>query len=117
MGGRSFYHLFGSTSTQAGSTLRGILNKRIETDTAFTFNLDIPIRIASLDFQAITGVSWTRFLIAISSLFLSWILLWYTIKTGRYYHPADGWYAGGLEVIVYPERCGVSMSGQVPALI
>ena len=25
-------------------------------------------------------------------------------KTGRYYHPADGWYAGGMEVIVYPEK-------------
>ena len=25
-------------------------------------------------------------------------------KTNRYYHPADGWYAGGLEMIVYPEK-------------
>ena len=25
-------------------------------------------------------------------------------KTGRYYHPVDGWYAGGMEVIVYPEK-------------
>lgn len=100
-----FYHLFGSTSTQAGSTLRGILNKRIETDTAFTFNLDIPIRIASLDFQTITGVSWTRFFNCDIQLvpFLD-IALVHDKKTGRYYHPADGWYAGGLEVIVYPEK-------------
>lgn len=100
-----FYHLFGSTSTQAGSTLRGILNKRIDTDTAFTFNLDVPIRIVSLDFQTITGVSWTRFFNCDIQLvpFLD-IALSHDKKTGRYYHPADGWYAGGLEVIVYPEK-------------
>ena len=100
-----FYHLFGSTSTEAGSTLRGILNKRIDTDTAFTFNLDIPIRIASLNFQTITGVAWTRFFNCDIQLvpFLD-IALVHDKRTGRYYHPADGWYAGGLEVIVYPEK-------------
>jgi len=25
-------------------------------------------------------------------------------KPGRYYHPVDGWYAGGMEVIVYPAK-------------
>lgn len=100
-----FYHLFGSTSTQAGAALRGILNKRLDTDTAFTFNLDIPIRIATLDFEAITGVAWTRFFNCDIQLvpFLD-IALVHDNKTGRYYHPADGWYAGGMEVIVYPEK-------------
>ena len=100
-----FYYLFKETSTQAGTALRGILNKRIDTDTGFTFNLDIPIRIVSLDFQTITGVSWTRFLNCDIQLipFLD-IALVHDKKTGRYYHPADGWYAGGLEMIVYPER-------------
>lgn len=105
--GRSqfFYHLFGATSTQAGSALRGILNKRIETDTAFTFNFDIPIRIATFDFQTITGVAWTRFFNCDVQVvpFLD-IALVHDSKTGRYYHPGDGWYAGGLEVIVYPEK-------------
>ena len=100
-----FYRLFGRTTMQAGSMLRGILNKRIKTDTAFTFNLDIPIRIASLDFQTITGVAWTRFFNCDVQLspFLD-IALVHDKKTGRYYHPADGWYAGGLEAIVYPEK-------------
>lgn len=100
-----FYRLFGSTTTQAGSTLRGILNKRIDTDTAFAFNLDIPIRVASLDFQNITGVAWTRFFNCDVQFapFLD-IALVHDKKTGRYYHPADGWYAGGLEAIVYPEK-------------
>ena len=100
-----FYHLFGNTSTQAGTALRGILNKRINTDTAFTFNLDIPVRIATLDFQNITGVSWTRFFncdIQVAP-FLD-IALVHDKKTDRYYHPSDGWYAGGMEVIVYPEK-------------
>jgi len=100
-----FYRLFGSTTTQAGSTLRGILNKRVDTDTAFTFNLDIPIRITSFDFQTITGVAWTRFFNCDVqfSPFLD-IALVHDKKTNRYYHPADGWYAGGLEMIVYPEK-------------
>lgn len=100
-----FYHVFGHTTTQAGSALRGILNKRIDTDTAFTFNLDIPIRLVSLDFQTITGVSWTRFFNCDIQLvpFLD-IALAHDEKTGRYYHPVDGWYTGGLEVIVYPEK-------------
>lgn len=100
-----FYQLFGNTTTQAGAAVRGILNKRIDTDTAFTFNLDIPIRLVSLDFQTITGVTWTRFLNCDIQLipFLD-IALTHDKKTGRYYHPADGWYAGGMEVIVYPER-------------
>lgn len=100
-----FYYLFGNTSTQAGFTLRGILNKRIDTNTAFTCNLDIPIRIISLDFQTITGVAWTRFLNCDIQFapFLD-IALVHDQKTKRYYHPADGWYAGGMEVIVYPEK-------------
>ena len=100
-----FYLLFGATSTQAGSALRGILNKRIDTDTAFTFNFDIPIRIATLDFQTITGVSWVRlFNCDIQFIPFFDMALVHDSKTGRYYHPADGWYAGGMEVIVYPEK-------------
>jgi len=100
-----FYYLFNATSTRAGVALRGILNKRIDTDTGFTFNLDIPIGIASLDFQAITDVAWTRFLNCDIQLvpFLD-IAFVHDFKTGRYYHPADGWYSGGMEVIVYPEK-------------
>lgn len=100
-----FYHLFNASSIQAGTALRGILNKRINTDTGFTFNLDIPIRIATVDFQAITGVDWTRYLnceIQIAP-FLD-IAFVHDKKTGRYYHPTDGWYAGGVELIVYPQK-------------
>ncbi|MEL3906169.1 MAG: hypothetical protein P1P65_03930 [Treponema sp.] len=100
-----FYNLFNTTTAKAGIAMRGILNKRIHTDTAFSFNLDIPIRIATLDFERITGIEWTRvFNCDIHfSPFLD-IAVTHDKKTGRYYHPADGWYAGGLEVIVYPQK-------------
>ena len=100
-----FYHLFNAASTQAGAALRGILNKRIDTDTGFAFNLDIPIRIASLDFQAITGVDWVRIFNCDVQLvpFLDMAFV-HDKKTGRYFHPADGWYAGGMEMIVYSQK-------------
>lgn len=100
-----FYHFFGRGSSLAGETLRGILNRRITTDTGFAFNLDIPVRIATLDFEKITGVSWTRFFNCDVQLVPFFDFAWvHDKKTGRYYHPADGWYAGGLEVIVFPEK-------------
>lgn len=100
-----FYRLFGKTSTEAGDALRGILNKRVDTDTAFAFNLDIPIRLISLDFQAITGVDWTRFFNCDIQLVPFFdMALTHDKKTKRYYHLADGWYAGGMEVLVYPEK-------------
>lgn len=100
-----FYHLFKVESTQAGAALRGILNKRINTDTGITLNFDMPIRIGSFDFQEITGVAWTRFFNCEVHVvpFLD-IALVHDMKTGRYYHPGDGWYAGGMEVIVYPQK-------------
>ncbi|MGP1444887.1 MAG: hypothetical protein ACTTJ8_06365 [Treponema sp.] len=100
-----FYHLFNVETLQAGAALRGILNKRLSTDTGIAFNIDLPIRIASFDFQEITGVSWVRFFNCDVHLvpFLD-IALVHDTKTGRYYHPADGWYAGGMEVIVYPQK-------------
>ena len=100
-----FYHLFNVETLQAGAALRGVLNKRLSTDTGIAFNIDLPIRIASFDFQEITGVSWVRFFNCDVHLvpFLD-IALVHDTKTGRYYHPADGWYAGGMEVIVYPQK-------------
>lgn len=100
-----FYHFFERNSSQAGETLRGILNRRISTDTGFAFNFDIPIRIATLDFEKITGVSWTHFFNCDVQLVPFFDFAWvHDKKTNRYYHPADGWYSGGFEVIVFPEK-------------
>lgn len=98
-----FYFLFGKKTEQAGYNLRGILNKRIKTDSAITLNIDIPIRITSFDFEEITGVSWTRYFgfdWHISPFIdMAWT---HDPETGRTFHPADGWYSGGFELIIYP---------------
>lgn len=92
-------------SKRAGSNLRGILNRRAETDMAITLNVDIPIRITSFDWKKITGVEWTRYFGF--EWFISFFLdlgLIHDGKTGRYLNPRDGFYAGGFEFILYPHK-------------
>lgn len=101
----AFYIFSKIPSQRAGKNLRGILNRRLITDTAITLNLDIPIRIYGFDFEKITGVEWTRFFGF--ELFISFFLdmAWvHDFKSNRYFHPVDGWYAGGIELIFYPYK-------------
>ena len=99
-----FYNLFGKTSSEhTGKILRGILNKRIETDTAFSFNFDVPIKIGVFKWEEITGVEWTRFFgfeLHITPFFD--MALVHDKNTNTYYNPKHGWYSGGLEIIMYP---------------
>lgn len=100
-----FYNLYNHLSDKAGSNLRGILNRRINTDLAVTFNLDIPIKVLDLNFEEITGKSWTRFFsfeLQISP-FLD-IALVHDIKTNRYFSAKDIWCSGGFEIIVFPKK-------------
>ena len=98
----AFYIFSQRTSQRAGENLRGILNNRIETDTAISLNIDIPIKIYNFDFKKITGVEWTRYVgfELFISLFLDMALV-HDMVSGRYFHPKDGWYAGGIEAILY----------------
>lgn len=100
-----FYIFSQKSSYRAGENLRGILNKRIETDTAISFNIDIPIKIYNFDFNKITGIEWTRYVgfELFISLFLDMALV-HDKVSGRYFHPKDGWYAGGIEAILYPHK-------------
>lgn len=99
-----FYNLFGKTSSEhTGKILRGILNKRIETDTAFSFNFDVPIKIGVFKWEEITGVEWTRFFgfeLHITPFFD--MALVHDKNTDTYYNPKHGWYSGGFEIIMYP---------------
>ncbi|UTY24868.1 hypothetical protein [Treponema denticola] len=99
-----FYNLFGKTSSEhTGKILRGILNNRIETDTAFSFNFDVPIKIGVFKWEEITGVEWTRFFgfeLHIVPFFD--MALVHDKNTNTYYNPKYGWYSGGLEIIMYP---------------
>ncbi|ULQ60057.1 hypothetical protein K7I13_01625 [Brucepastera parasyntrophica] len=98
-----FYDFFDETNDDQGDMLRGILDDRITTDTAFSLNIDIPIRIMHINFEEITGVGWTRYVSFEMHLALFFdMALVHDIQKGTYYSFKDGWYAGGLEVIVYP---------------
>lgn len=101
----AFYFFAKELSQRAGGNLRGILNKRIKTDTGITLNFDVPIRITSFDFEKISGVEWTRFFGFewFISLFFDMALV-HDINTNRYFHPSDGWYSGGFEMILYPHK-------------
>ncbi len=101
----AFYSFSKEVSQRAGKNLRGILNKRIKTDVGFTLNVDVPVRITSFDFEKISGVEWTRFFGFewFISFFLDMALV-HDMQTDRYFHPSDGWYSGGLEMILYPHK-------------
>lgn len=98
-----------------GQDLRGILNKRIKTDSGISFNLDIPARIMHVDFVEITGVKWTRFISfeMHASPFFD-MALTHDLESKRYFDIRDGWYGGGMEVLVYPARMR-SLYGRVSA--
>ena len=98
-----YYNLFNKTSEKSGKILRGILNNRISTDTAFSFNFDVPIKIGVFKWEEITGVEWTRFFgfeLHITP-FLD-VALVHDKNTDTYYNPKYGWYSGGFEIIMYP---------------
>lgn len=98
-----FYNLFNKTSEKSGKILRGILNNRISTDTAFSFNFDVPIKIGVFKWEEITGVEWTRFFgfeLHITPFFD--MALVHDTESNTYYNPKYGWYSGGLEIIMYP---------------
>ena len=101
----AFYVFSKKTTQRAGASLRGILNKRAETDTAITLNIDVPIRITSFDFEEITGVDWTRYVGFewFISFFLDMALV-HDLKNNTYFLPKDGWYSGGIEMLLYPHK-------------
>ena len=81
------------------------MDKRISTDTALSLNLDVPIKVLDLDFEKITGKSWTRFLSF--ELHLSpFIDFAVAHKTANKKHVSkeDIWCSGGFEIIVFPKK-------------
>lgn len=98
-----FHDFFDEVEDDAGDKLRGILDSRITTNSMVTFNFDLPVRIMRVDFEEITGVSWTRYISfdMHASPFFD-MALTHDQVTDRYFSLKDGWYSGGLEIIVYP---------------
>ncbi len=98
-----YYNLHDSKSNRAGEHLRGILNRRISSDTAFSLNIDLPIKVGVVEFDKISGIKWSKYLSFELHIvpFLD-MALTHDPKTNSYYKAKDGWYAGGYEIIVYP---------------
>lgn len=102
---KGYYNLFDSLSESAGDEMRGILNSRVSSDTAITLNVDLPLRVMRVNFQEMTGVAWTRYIgfeMHASPFFDA--TLSHDTASGRYYALRDGWYSGGMEIIVYPAK-------------
>lgn len=112
---QTFYNFNNVISSDSGKDLRGIFNSRIETDTAILLNIDIPVKIMNVNFQEITGVSWTRYIgfeMHLSPFFD--MALTRDSKTDKLFDLSDGWYAGGLEAIIYPKKMR-SIYGRISA--
>lgn len=102
----AFYQAFyDTTNDKIAEQLRGIANDRIDTDSAIMLNIDMPVRVMRVNFHEITGVSWTKYISyeMHASPFFD-MALTRDSETGRLYNPADGWYSGGMELIVYPMK-------------
>ncbi len=101
-----FKYLSDDTSDNNGDELRGILDKRVDgLDEYLNFNFDMPVKIMDVDFEEITGVHWTKFIgfeMQASPFFD--MMLTHDPETGRVFSTKDGWYSGGIELIVYPKK-------------
>lgn len=110
-----FYNFNDALSNDSAKNLRGIFNNRIETDIAMTLNIDLPIKTMNVNFQEITGVSWTRYIgfeMHISPFFD--MALTRDSKTEKLFNVSDGWYAGGIDAIIYPKKMR-SVYGRISA--
>ncbi len=115
-----------NSNENIGSMLRGIrknqkyadINKKaLSTNAAIVFSLDVPIHIVSTDWEgwicSIFGeeswmahhFSWMRlfdFELQLSPF--GDLALTHNEATGKSFAIKDGWYAGGIEVLVYPKK-------------
>lgn len=100
-----FYNFNGDLSESGGSKMRGILNDRLDTDTAVTLNIDLPVRVMRVNFLEITGVSWTRYIgfEMHANPFID-VALSHDQAKDTWFTFEDGWYSGGMEIIVYPMK-------------
>lgn len=100
-----FYNFDDYISEEVGDYLRGILDDRIDTDTAIFLNIDIPVRVLRVNFEEVTGISWTKY-ISFEMQFMPFfdMALTHDLENDTMYSFEDGWYAAGLEVLVFPMK-------------
>ena len=100
-----FHNLSGKVTESLGEPIRGILNSRIDANSAVSLNIDIPIKVLDVDFEDLSGVHWTRYIgfdLQIAPFFD--MMLTHDNVTGRYYSLKDGWYSGGFELLIFPKK-------------
>jgi hypothetical protein len=107
----------------AGDALRGILDKRIDTDAAIYANLDLPATVLNFMPQEWLGKDWMRYFAfeLQCSPFLD-AALTHDKETGRWFSLRDAWLAGGLELIAFPlsfrsAYVRVSVGWDLPAVL
>jgi hypothetical protein len=88
---------------EAGSPLRGIIDKRIDTNAAIYANLDFPVAVIRFMPDEWLGIDWMKFVDFEQqwSPFVDAALV-HDKDTGRWFDPRDGWLSGGLELITFP---------------
>lgn len=94
---------FSSTETtdKAGKELRGILNKRAETHTAWVLNLEAPLRVVNFTPSRWFDKSWMR-LFDFEQQWSPFLDISQGYYDDTWFLVTKGWYGAGLEVITYP---------------
>lgn len=100
-----YSRLDGSIKTNAAVTLRGISDDRIHTDHVFMINVDFPVKLFTIDFEKTKNfkkLDLFSFEAQLSPFFDA--ALFHDTVRGTYFSPADGFYSGGLEMIIFPKK-------------
>lgn len=94
-----------SLDTSAGDYVRGVLDSRIKTDVGLFLNLDFPVKVIDFDPASWFNVPWMRYFRFEGQVspFID-VALVHDSDTGRYFHPADGWYGAGIEAFAFPAK-------------
>lgn len=115
-----------SNRSLVGGLVRGVRDKQrylndthkaLKTPSAIVLNADIPVHLITTDWAAWTErifgagsgiaeiLSWTgKFNFELQAAPFIDIALTKNEMTGRLFSPKDGWYTGGIEFLVFPER-------------
>ncbi|MCR4734777.1 MAG: hypothetical protein K5829_07240 [Treponema sp.] len=115
---------FGSTGTKIGERLRGIRDEQTFaadsahptwlaclSTAAFVLNLDFPYHLFSTNFTW-KFLKYFNFDLQLSPFFD--MALTYNKITNNWFNPKDGFYSGGIEVLVYPAKwAGFTVRGSV----
>jgi hypothetical protein len=106
-----WFALLSTDTRDIRDTLRGIKDKT-EVGSAFTLNLDLPIRLFRTNWRAFAawatgnevkpGTSFFDFELQVAPFVDIGFI--HDKKTDRWYNPSDALFSGGIEILVFPLR-------------